>query len=546
MDKGEEAAPGSGRELHGLVRELVALGPRWCGEEGERRAAGWLAERFREVGLSGVRTEPFMVRTWQPVKAALRLGGTAVSCQAIWYSADTPPGGVEAEAVYLGYGFDHDFAGVDLQGKVAVVSSRILLNYYPTHSLLQTYRRVARTGAVGYVALLDAPPGVAPRYNHIHEDEVPFPLPGVEILGDDARAVERMLSASKTSGEPARVRLEVEGRLAEGETADVLGFLPGSTDRWVIVGSHYDSVGPGAVDNAAANAVLVALAREMAGGRAGPRERGIVFLAVPGHEINVGARAFVERHRDILDEADCFLGLDGAAADGYSWWEGGIVPSGLDEQRGINCTSNPVLLRIARDALLEHRLVPAAYVPADTMVFNSDIEGRFWAAGVPFLLVIGKPIWYHTAADTPDKVSPERLERSFAAHLQILRAILATEPGSVRAANGTLAAGGFGELFRAAEDAKAAGEPPGRSAPRAVWEFLPERPQSGEPVLVAVRQFTSEDLILDVGWSFGDGGTGTGPAAMHVYERPGRYRAELVVLDDTGRETRFPRSIRVE
>lgn len=542
---GSEKAPlASGEELHGLVRELVALGPRWCGEEPERQAAGWLANQFRQAGLSGIEVESFPVRSWRPLKAACHLDGTEAPCQAIWYSGNTPGGGVEAEVAYLGYGFDHDFAGADLKGKVVVVRSRILLNYYPTHSLLQTYRRAAATGAVGYVALLDTPPGVLPRYNHIHEDEAPFPLPGVEVLGDDARAIERMLSEAwqpHPSGRLATIRLEVEGRLAETETANVIGFLPGRTDRWVVVGSHYDSAGPGAVDNAAANAVLVALARRMAAGA--PPERGLVFVAVPGHEVNIGTRAFVEGHRDLLGKTDCFLGLDGAAADGYSWWEGGVLPTGSDEQRGINCTSNPVLLRIARDALLRHRLLPAAYVPAATMVFNRDIEGRLWEAGVPFVLVIGKPIWYHTPADTPDKVSPERLERSFAAHLQMLAAILATSPGEIRAADGTLVtAAGLAALFRPGEPARA--EEP--AAVQAVWELLPERPHAGLPVLVAVRQFATDNVVLDVSWAFGDGGTGSGPATMHVYERPGRYRAELVILDDTGRETRFERVVHVE
>ncbi len=543
MGGSERADPGSGEELHALVRELVALGPRWCGEEPERQAARWLADRFRRAGLSGVQIEPFPVRKWRPLKAACHVGGTEVPCQAIWYSADTPAGGVEAEAVHLGYGFDHDFAGADLKGKIIVVKSRILLNYYPTHSLLGTYRRAAATDAVGYVVLLDTPPGAVPRYNHIPEDEVPFPLPGVEVVGDDARAIDRILSRPRQpqpSGRPATIRLEVKGRLAEAETADVVGFLPGRTDRWVIVGSHYDSAGPGAVDNAAANAVLVGLARAMAA--APPPEHGLVFVAVPGHEINVGARAFVVRHRDLLGKTDCFLGLDGAAADGYGWWEGGVLASGSDEQRGINCTSNPLLLRIARDALLRHRLLPAAFVPAAAMVFNGDIEGCFWEAGVPFLLVIGKPIWYHTPADTPDKVSPERLERSFGAHFQMLSAILATAPGEIRAADGTLEAAGLSSLFRQGDPARAAGP----AAAQAVWEFLPGRPQAGQPVLVAVRQFASEGVVLDVGWSFGDGGAGTGPATMHVYERPGRYLAELVILDDTGQESRFERVVHVE
>src|SRR5262245_1984328 len=66
--------------------------------------------------------------------------------------------------------------------------------------------------------------------------------------------------------------------------ANVLCELPGDSDRWVIVGAHFDHLGVeggrmyrGADDNAAAVAILVEVARSLS--RARPAGRGVIVAA---------------------------------------------------------------------------------------------------------------------------------------------------------------------------------------------------------------------------------------------------------------------------
>ena len=48
----------------------------------------------------------------------------------------------------------------------------------------------------------------------------------------------------------------------------------------------------------------------------------------------------------------------------------------------------------------------------------------------------------------------------------------------------------------------------------------------------ATASTDSDGTIDDYAWDFGDGQTGTGSTADHVYDKPGTYAVTLVVTDD--------------
>jgi OmpA-OmpF porin, OOP family len=62
-------------------------------------------------------------------------------------------------------------------------------------------------------------------------------------------------------------------------------------------------------------------------------------------------------------------------------------------------------------------------------------------------------------------------------------------------------------------------------------------PASGDaPLRVSLTGSGSDTdgRVVGYAWDFGDGTQGKGPEAMHVYEKPGRYRVKLTVTDDDG------------
>jgi hypothetical protein len=511
--------------LYTTMQEIVGLGHRVSGSSEERAAADYIAAALTAEGFSEVSYEPFRIRAYAAESCSLKAWANekeySLPAHPIWY---TRGGKVKAWAVGLGLGSPRVFRDAAVKNKVAVVESKILLNYYPTHSLLETYHQAAAAGASAFVAWIDAPYELVPRYNHLKEDEPPGPIPGLLLGRADGVFLNCLLNQTR-----GNVELEVtlDSKEWPAETGDVVGFLPGS-DEVVIVGSHYDSVYAGAVDNAAANAGLIGLAH-FATALETPRPT-LVLCAHPGHEVNVGAREFVARHADLLQRTGAYLSLDGFGSTGFSWNPAGVTPTGADEKRGISVSENPFLLKTAIEAIKKHHLLPAAYVPASDIVFNKDLEGRFYAAGVPIVMVIGKPIWYHTRGDTPDKITPDQLYRSYLAHAEILQAIVKAGARQIRADDrqpheAVIAAVLSGHI-------KAAGWQERRSVS---FGFLPEPSFAGEPTLFFISDFANPDeVVIDLQWDFGDGHTARGPVTFNVYDKPGRYTVKIT-LTDTGR-----------
>ncbi|MEW5723074.1 MAG: M28 family peptidase [Thermodesulfobacteriota bacterium] len=522
--------PIEGVELHRIMTDLVGLGPRVSGSEAEKAAAEYIARAFRQAGLTGVAYESFSIRNYALEEASLvaRSGGRTYELPGhpFWYAAG---GRVTAPAVFLGLGGISDFRSADIRGKIVVVESRILLNYLPTHFLLQTYHQAVAGGAAGYLVFVNAPYDLAPRYNHLKEDEPPGPIPALLLTYHDGLLLRHLLE-----GQPggAEIELSVRAREWPAETGDVVGWLPGSKEV-IIVGSHYDSVYAGAADNAAANAGLIALAR-WAAARPGLKPT-LVFCAHPGHEVNVGARSFVARHADLLADACLYLSLDGFASSGYVWSPSGVIPTGRDEKRGISLSDNPLLLDLAVAAVKEQGLLPAAYVPASDIVFNKDLEGRFYETGVPFLMIIGKPIWYHTRADTADLITPDQLRRSFLAHAGILDQALAAGPRRIKDQDRRP----HDEVIRRylRPEAPEMGLQGGRGL---AFGILPDCVPVGEPAWFFLNDFANAgEVVLDMAWDFGDGQAGRGPITGHVYPRPGRFEVTVTLTDSSGARSRF-------
>jgi len=107
---------------------------------------------------------------------------------------------------------------------------------------------------------------------------------------------------------------------------NVLAYLPGTSDEYVVVGAHYDHLGkgdshslapaqigqihPGADDNASGSAGVLELARIFAP-LAGKLDRGILFANFAGEEIGLlGSAEWVKEPTRPLDKAVAMLNMD--------------------------------------------------------------------------------------------------------------------------------------------------------------------------------------------------------------------------------------------
>ena len=107
---------------------------------------------------------------------------------------------------------------------------------------------------------------------------------------------------------------------------NVLAYLPGKTDEYIIIGAHYDHLGygnvdslapsqigkihPGADDNASGTAGVLELARLLAP-RKGQLQRGILFADFAGEELGLlGSAEWVKEPTRPLDKAVAMINMD--------------------------------------------------------------------------------------------------------------------------------------------------------------------------------------------------------------------------------------------
>ena len=324
---------------------------RGVGTAGLDAAGAYVEERFRALGLApagdaGGYRQSFDVRTGITVEqaTALRLNGAEVpraSFQPAGYSAT---GKAAGKLVLAGYGLrdpaNHidDYAGLDVKGKIVVVR-----RFVPDHPAYATPERQRSAGDIRQKAWLarergaralvvvdwpaaskkkgtatatptptPTPTGQSHGDGAAGSDEAPLPAPRAEGQGDAGipvvlvkRAALEPLFAALEQRKAVSAELEVALTFTTRPAFNVVGRLraagPARTAGAVLVGAHYDHLGPGghyslapeshaphvgADDNASGTAGLLEAARMLA---AHPQDlsRDVVFVAFSGEEEGV-------------------------------------------------------------------------------------------------------------------------------------------------------------------------------------------------------------------------------------------------------------------
>ncbi len=390
-------------------------------------AAGWLADRFREIGLepAGDFLQPFdaPVAVTSGPGTALAIDGAAVSADdftPLGFSASASAAG---EVVFAGYGIsseEHsidDYAGLEVDGRLVAVR-RFTPEGEPfsddaVERKLGDLRRKAFTAREkGALALLvvDLPEveeGAEPP------EEAPLPKLTVDTKGDAGIPVvavgrepgRRLLSA----GARASLTVELETHLREAH--NVVGRLdpegaPAAAGA-VLIGAHYDHLGfggsgslapdetaphNGADDNASGTAALLEAARELAGRRS-ELARPVWFVAFSGEESGLlGSTAFVRSPPPGLEIAAlaAMINLD---------MVGRLRGNRLSVLGGDSAEEWPELVEPACErAGVECVLGGDGYGPSD--------QTAFYAAGVPVLhLFTGAHEDYHKPSDDWEKIN---------------------------------------------------------------------------------------------------------------------------------------------
>ena len=389
-----------GSVLMGHMREL-AQWVKLSGTPDELQSLKYFQQKLDEYGY---RTRLMMHDAYisLPGKARVDADNQTLTSITHSFSRSSPPNGVSGRLVYVGDGDAADFNGRDLNG--AIILTEGIAS--PGQAA-----RASHAGAVGQVQ-------ISP-HEHLHEmcvspvwgspsGETQSNLPTTVVCtvsNVDGGALRDRL----TRGEHPKVTLHAEVDTGWRQTpilqADIDG--PNTDGPFILYSGHHDTWYYGVMDNGAANATMLEVARVAAQERSAWR-RGLRLCFWSGHSHGrySGSAWYADTNWDEL-ERRCAVHVN------------------VDSTGGIGATvlkhaaAAPELIALARDAIGEQ-----AGSEYDGKRMSRSSDQSFWGIGVPAMFGAlseqpPAPVkmrnalgwWWHTPHDLLDKIDEQNLVR---------------------------------------------------------------------------------------------------------------------------------------
>lgn len=436
------------------VRYLASdeLCGRMTGEKGAEKAAVYIARNFEEAGLrpqgdGGTYFQKFPLPDKlipgndNSLTVTLNGHGKQLGLGSDFFPLSlSASGSVSGEIVFAGYGISapelgyDDYRDLDVGGKIVLLLRGSPMgmdyrsNFYDYASPGYKVLNAAEKGAKGVIFTtpesigeeedlgsfaFELPPETAPVEAVIVKREIAREI--VASAGRDLTGLEETLSQGKSSsfsvpGSEAGIRAEL--RTVRGESANVLGFVPGSDpelrNEVVVIGAHYDHLGTGrsyavpglekgsiyngADDNASGVSGLIELGKYF-GGRGHGLKRSLLFIAFSGEEIGLlGSTYYMEHPAVAAENTVAMINMD---------MIGGLKDNRLNvlgvgsakEWRGLIDKANS-------DVGLDLKYMDQAFGPSDqTVFFAEDIPAVLFFTGLHKA--------YHTPDDDWQKINYE-------------------------------------------------------------------------------------------------------------------------------------------
>jgi len=385
------------------LEDLAALGEKRAGTPAGVKAAQYLRARFIEAGLEAVRLEEFHFPRHEVLGSSCVLSIAGARWPAVYEVFEASGAGVVRAQVAA--------PGGDARGRVALVERNL------TYHRSTQYLDAVRAGARAMLSISSAP-GNLPQAGSVRRAwEASGEIPALSVGAADGT----ILRAALAAGQPVDAELDVATRVSRGRGQNVLGVIPGAEPHQLVVGAHYDTWFAGSTDNGGGVAALLAIA-----GLRARRERPrytLVFVAWDGEELALyGGYDFLRRHRAWPSSGRApmlaVIDLETPSAHGAQAYalarsthaplEGAITGVGLHELFALNVPMD---------------LVPELFGG----VIPTDIQGLY-RAGTPSVSTAVDSPYYHTEADTPDKVDLARLAETVTLFDRAIDRLLAEPP----------------------------------------------------------------------------------------------------------------------
>ena len=395
-----------------IVESLTTeIGPRLAGTEAEARARSWGENKFRELGFSNIRTEPFLVKHWERKFEQAQIISPYpqnLVITALGGSISTPPDGVTGEVVSFPTLQDLKDAPLKgLEGKIVFVDEYMTRTQGGSGYGIAVRKRSGaanEAGKRGAVAALIRSVGTD-HHRFAHTGQMTYEgdvakVPVAALSAPDADQLQRALLKDTVE---VKVILDVVSQ-GDAISGNVVAEIPGKTDEIVLIGGHLDSwdLGTGAIDDGAGIGITVGAAKLILDLNKTPR-RTIRIVMFGSEEVGlIGAKAYAKKYRDRLDKH--IVGAESDFGAGRIW------------KFDTNFAQEKLFLAEAMHKVLE----PLGIGRGDNNASGGPDIGPLRELGVP-AVTLKQNGWdyfdyHHTADDTLDKIDKSDIAQNVAAY----------------------------------------------------------------------------------------------------------------------------------
>ncbi len=436
-------------EVGAWLLRFTGAPSRYIGSPGHRAALAAVEEGFRSIGLRGVRRE--RIKVVAPVEEAVWLEGPGVgrrTLHMVWPNhvqlSATPRNGLEGPLVDGGHGEAGALNGKPVEGAIVLVR-------LPCTEGRQGWITPFTLGAAAVIFL--PPKGGALTRPEAEELFMAVPADLPRFWAPEAAA---LVDAARSN---PKVKLVARAAWREVATDNILGFLPGSDERFpsankkstakwkektVVLQAYTDSMSvvpalaPGA-EEACGLAALMELAGHFA---ANPPKSSLVFLATSGHGHALsGSHDFFARHTrqdsyfsksitgDEKIDVTLFVGLDLSSGDPrvasfsqstfYNAWENDMLAQ--NAMAGMARTLDAYATRLygkGSEGRYLNGVSPPTRTWKDLLGFRAAFDGEAAVLMGTRALTFASPfdarLREDTPLDTPDAVNQASLARQTA------------------------------------------------------------------------------------------------------------------------------------
>jgi hypothetical protein len=393
---------------------------RIAGTKYEKMTAEWAEAKWKQYGLTDIHEQEYpLPPQWFGIDWNVTAFGSGKtlsfkSLNPSVGSVSTPPGGLEAEAVWVGLGSAADFMGRDVRGKVVLIMSILEPgNMGESAGWEGAWKRAADLGAAAIFTIWGYNDNMAVWQGMYGGRGNPIKVPGFFIGYEDGKALRDLIS----QGNPVKVKMNLNTEMRENLRAvAAYGTLPGTTDETIYVLAHTDGYYEAALDNASGLAVMATLAEYFSQIPKEKRRRSITFVASSGHHAGSPTTQYMHDHRDImLAKTALILNCEHVSHNDLLQWSTHLRASNAIQERRWWVYGSDRLMDIAQKAFLEFGVTLVAEMDPNASGDMGHIE-----RDAPSIQVIDSPELKHTDWDIPERVPDAGLAAVARAYAKII------------------------------------------------------------------------------------------------------------------------------